>query len=285
MASRQGPTLRQKKLGAELKRLREAAGVGQKDAAAEIDGTQSKISKIEGGKTRPRRLELLALLTLYKVDDPKVTEDLLTLLRESGQTQYLPDYDLRADMREMVELESQCTRVEAFATMHLPGLFQIAEYASAMIEGLEPSLTEEEVAHYVGLRLERQKILEREQPPQVVCILDEGVIRRPVGGAAVMRKQLAQLLELAKKPHVTIQVVPFEQAVYAGLHGSFRTLVNDDTNALDVVEVSTWSKALYMQDAGDVEVYRKLFDEIRSSALSSRQSAELITNAMRDYEE
>ncbi|MHC5902493.1 helix-turn-helix domain-containing protein [Streptomyces sp. S6] len=284
MASRQGPTLRQRKLGADLKRLREAAGIAQKDAAAELDAQQSKMSKIETGRLRLRRLELQALLDLYGVTDAKVRTDLITLLRESGQTQYFPEYDLRVDAREMVELESECTRVEAFASMYLPGWLQIPEYAAAMIHGLEPWRSSEEVEHYVGLRMERQKVLEKENPPQVMCILDEGVVRRPVGGPGVMSKQLAHLLTLATRPHVTIQVVPFEQAVYGGLHGSFRTIINDDATTLDVVEISTWSKSLYMQDAADVEVHRKLFDEIRAAALSSRHTADLIKLAMRDFE-
>jgi len=78
--------------------------------------------------------------------------------------------------------------------------------------------------------------------------------------------------------------VPFEQAVYGGLHGSFRTIINDDATTLDVVEISTWSKSLYMQDATDVEVHRKLFDEIRAAALSARHTADLIKLAMRDFE-
>lgn len=285
MASRQGPTLRQRKLGADLKRLREAAGVGQKEAAAELDGQQSKMSKVEAGRLRLRRLELQALLDLYGVTDAQARADLITLLRESGQRQYFPEFDLRVDIREMVELESECTRIEAFAAMHLPGLLQIPEYAAAMIQGIDSSLSQEEADQYVDLRMERQKILGGEKPPQVVCILDEGVVRRPVGGPEVMSKQLGQLLKLARMPHLTLQVVPFEQAVYAGLYGSFRTLINDDATTLDVVEVSTKAKALYMQDAADVEVYRKLFDEIRAAALSSRHSAELIRRAMRDYEE
>jgi len=158
------------------------------------------MSKIETGRLRLRRLELQALLDLYGVTDAKVRADLITLLRESGQMQYFPEYDLHVDAREMVELESECTRVEAFASMYLPGWLPIPEYAAAMIHGLEPWRSSEEVDHYVGLRMERQKVLEKENPPQVMCILDEGVVRRPVGGPSVMSKQLAHLLTLATRP-------------------------------------------------------------------------------------
>ncbi|MDX3386720.1 helix-turn-helix transcriptional regulator [Streptomyces niveiscabiei] len=284
MASRQGPTLRQRKLGADLKRLREAAGIGQKEAAGALDAQQSKMSKIETGRLRLRRLELQALLDLYGVKDEQVRADLITLLRESGQRQYFPEYNLGVNLREIVELEAECTRIEAFSAMHLTGLLQIPEYAYAMIYGFDPWRTPEDVQHYVDLRMARQEIFKRERPPQVVCVLDEGAIRRPVGGPAVMRKQLGHLLELTNESYLTIQVVPFEQAVYAGLHGAFRTIINDDATTLDVVEVSTRAKALYMQDAADVEVYRKLFDDIRASALSSRQTADLIRRVMKDFE-
>jgi transcriptional regulator with XRE-family HTH domain len=284
VAGQQGPTLREKRLGAELKRLRTQAHVSQQDAAQVIDGTQSKISKIENGRTRPRRLEVIALLDRYDVAaDSKERTDLLRLWRVSTQPQYVAHHDLRADMRELVDLESSCQRMEILATMHLPGLLQIEAYAAAMIQGLEPTLEFEEVKRYVDLRMERQKILDREDPPLVVCILDEGVIRRPIGGPAVMVEQLKYLLELSRRPHVVIQVVPFEQAVYPGIHGSFRTLVSED-NALDVVEVSTWAKTLYMQEPTDVATYRKLFDEIRTTALPSRQTAQLLTAAVRDYQ-
>ncbi|MFM9610093.1 helix-turn-helix domain-containing protein [Streptomyces niveiscabiei] len=284
MTGRQGPTLRQRKLGADMKRLREAAGIGQKEAAAEIDGQQSKISKMETGKLRLRRLELLALLDLYGVKDERVRVDLLTLLRESGQRQYFPEYELGVNLREIVALESECTRIEEFAAMYTPGLLQTPEYAYAMIQGFDPWRTPEDVEHYVGLRMARQGVFEQEEPPQTVFILDEGVVRRPIGGPEVMVKQLGHLLELAKKPQVTIQVVPFEQAVYAGLEGSFRILINEDATTLDVVEIDTVTKALFMQDAADVTSHRKLFDEIRASALSSRQTADLIKLAMRDFE-
>ncbi|MGD6750362.1 helix-turn-helix domain-containing protein [Streptomyces sp. BH105] len=285
LAGQIGPTLRQQRFGTELRRLREQAGVGQKEAGAHIDGDQSKMSRIEKGRTRPKRLEVQALLDLYRVEGDEERARVLDLWKAGTSKQYLPEYDLRADMREMVELEASCTRMEMFATMHLPGLLQTDKYAAALIGGFEPTLEEADVKHYVDLRMDRQKILEREDPPQVVCILDEGVVHRPIGGPEVMAQQLAHLLELAKRPSVTIQVVPFDQAVYDGLHGAFRTLVNDDASALDVVEISTRTKTLYMQDGADVEAYRKHFDAIRSAALSSRQSAQLITQAMRNHKE
>lgn len=280
--ARRAPTLRMKRFGGELRQLREDAGVSQRDAAEAIDGTQSKISKLENATTWPRRLEVLALLGLYGINDEEQRQAIVRRWRQAVPAQFVATMDLRADMREMVDLEASCSRAEMFSTMHLPGLLQIEPYAAAMIQGLEPHLEEDAVKSAVGLRMRRQQILGRDDPPQVVCILDEGVIQRPIGGAAVMVEQLNYLLELAKRPNVTIQVVPFEQAVYPGLQGSFRTLISED-NALDVVEVSTWSKALYMQEPADVETYRKLFDDIRSTALSSRQTAELITHAVREY--
>lgn len=284
VAGQQGPTLRQQKLGAMLKQLRQDAGVSQTDAAKVIDGTQSKISKIENGRVRPRRLEVNALLDCYGVPgDDKVRTDLLRLWRVSPQAQYLTKYDMRADMREMVELESTCDRMEIFATMHLPGLLQTADYAEALIRGMQPTLPQDQVDEAVQWRVERQQVLHRDNPPSVFCVLDEGVIQRPIGGFKVAVDQLHRLLELARLPHVTIQVVPFRQDVYPGLQGPFRILINED-DALDVVDITTWARSLYMQDPEDVRLYRTVFDDIRSIALSSPQSVQLITSAIRDFE-
>ncbi|MFE9834005.1 helix-turn-helix domain-containing protein [Streptomyces sp. NPDC005551] len=282
---RRAPTLRMKRFGEEMRQLRERAGVSQKDAGLAIDGNQSKMSKIENATTWPKRLEVLELLKQYGLTGEDEVAAVIRRWRQAVPTEFVTKVDLRADMREMVDLESTCVRAEMFSTMHLPGLLQIEDYAAAMIQGLEPTLASDDVKSYVDLRMQRQKILDRvdPQPPEIMCILDEGVIRRPVGGPAVMAQQLKRLLELTKRPHVTIQVVPFEQAVYPGLHGSFRTLVSED-GALDVVEVSTWHKAWYRQEPSDVAVYRKLFDDIRASALPSRQTANLINDAVRTYQ-
>jgi transcriptional regulator with XRE-family HTH domain len=279
MSDRQGPTIRQKRLGSELRKLRESARLSQKYASEHIDGGQAKLSKIETGRQHIRRLELIALLDLYEVGDHALRESLLCLLRDSRKRGWWHRYDnaLGADTREMLSLEAECDRIDHFGSMLVPGLLQTPDYARAVIRGLGPHLPEEEVERWVGLRMERQRILEGDAPPQLICVLDEGALRRPVGGPAVMAAQLRRLIGTSRRPKVLLQVVPFGQAVHPGLYGAFRLLLHPACTTLDVVELSDWTGSRYLQEDTQVETHRMLFDEIRAAALSSRDSIELIS--------
>lgn len=286
MPTRPGPTIRQRRLGSELRRLRERAKVSQRDAGEHIDGGQGKLSKIETGRQNIRRLELLALLDLYKVDDGELREALVTLLRDSRKKGWWREHSntLRADTLDMISLEEECDRILQYCNMALPGLLQTEEYARALICGLEPHLPDEQVEFYVQLRIQRQQILDAADPPQFIGVLDEALLRRPIGGPEVMARQLRRLVEFSRRPKAVIQVVPFGQGVYHGVYGPFRALFNSSPAALDVVEMTHWTGGLYMEDPEQVESYRLLFDEIRSSALSSRQSLDLISRILGEFE-
>lgn len=286
MPARPGPTVRQRRLGSELRRLREKAKISQRDAGEHIDGGQGKLSKIETGRQNIRRLELLALLNLYQVEDQELRDALLSLLRDSRKKGWWHQYSgaLRANTLDMVSLEEECDRVIHYCNMALPGLLQTEEYAAALISGLEPHLSDDQVKFYVQLRMQRQQILDRADPPQFIGVLDESLLRRPVGGPGVMARQLRKLIELSRRPKVVVQVVPFDQAVYPGVYGSFRALFNSSPAALDVVEMTHWTGGLYMEEPVHVENYRLLFDEIRASALSSRQSMDLISQILGEFE-
>lgn len=286
MAARPGPTVRQRRLGSELRRLREGAKVSQRDAGEHIDGGQGKLSKIETGRQNIRRLELLALLDLYRVEDQELRGALVSLLRDSRKKGWWHQYSgaLRADTLDMVSLEEECDRILHYCNMALPGLLQTEEYATALIGGLEPHLADEQVEFYVQLRVQRQQILDRVDPPQFIGVLDEALLRRPVGGPAVMARQLQRLIDVSRRPKVVIQVVPLDQAVYPGVYGSFRALFNSSPAALDAVEMTHWTGGLYVEEPEQVESYRLLFDEIRSSALSSRQSLDLVSQILAKFE-
>jgi transcriptional regulator with XRE-family HTH domain len=281
MTGRQVPNIRQKHLGSELRKLRESARISQKYASEHIDGGQAKLSKIETGRQHIRRLELIALLDLYEVGDPALRESLLSLLRDTRKRGWWHQHDdtlLDADAREMLSLEADCDRIAHFSAMVVPDLLQTPEYARALIEGLGPHLPQEQVRHRVELRVQRQRILDRDTPPQFICVLDEGVLHRPVGGPEVMAAQLRRLVVLGRRPRTLLQVVPLCRGVHPGLHGTFRVLFHSSSTALDVLEVTDSTGSRYLHDDAHVETHRILFDEVRAAALPSRDSLELITH-------
>jgi transcriptional regulator with XRE-family HTH domain len=280
MTGRQVPNIRQKHLGSELRKLRESARISQKHASEHIDGGQAKLSKIETGRQHIRRLELIALLDLYEVRDPALRESLLSLLRDTRKKGWWHQHDdtLDADAREMLSLEADCDRIAHFSAMVVPELLQTPEYARALIEGLGPHLPQEQVRRRVELRVQRQRILDRDTPPQLICVLDEGVLHRPVGGPQVMAAQLRRLVVLGRRPRTLLQVVPLCRGVHPGLHGTFRVLFHSSSTALDVLEVTDSTGSRYLHDDAHVETHRILFDEVRAAALPSRDSLELITH-------
>jgi transcriptional regulator with XRE-family HTH domain len=280
MTGRQVPNIRQKHLGSELRKLRESARISQKYASEHIDGGQAKLSKIETGRQHIRRLELIALLDLYKVGDHALRESLLSLLRDTRKKGWWHQHDdaLDADAREMLSLEADCDRIAHFSGMVVPDLLQTPEYARALIEGLGPHLPQEQVRDHVELRMQRQRILDRDTPPQFICVLDEGVLHRPVGGPEVMAAQLRRLVVLGHRPRTLLQVVPLRRGVHSGLHGTFRLLFHSSSTALDVLEATDSTGSRYLHDDAHVETHRILFDEVRAAALPSRDSPELITH-------
>lgn len=278
--------MRQRRLGAELRRLREEANVSQRDAGEALDGGQAKVSKIENGRQRVTRLELLALLDLYQVADTSLRDFLVELARQSRTKGWWHQYGgaLTASSQEMVALETECDRMITYENMVLPGLLQTPEYAAALIRGLEPQLTDEQVQLYVNVRMERQKIFARPEPPQFVCLLDEALLHRPIGGDEVMAAQLRSLISTSRRPKTVIQVVPLSHAVHPGVSGRFRAFFHTTPTMFDVVEVPHWEGNLYLEEPTHVESFRLVFDDIRAAALSSQASMELITRVASQLE-
>ncbi|MFE7119353.1 helix-turn-helix domain-containing protein [Streptomyces sp. NPDC057654] len=280
------PTVRRKRLGSELRRLREAAAVSLQTAGQHIDGDKTKMSRIENGRQNIRPLELKALLTYYQVKDEALVAALLALHRQSKQAGWWQQYGdaLKPDFQERLTLEADAVRLGAFQTMVVPGLLQTEDYAEAVMRGAGSSASTDQIAELVRLRMERQAVFERAEPPQYICILDEAVLHRRVGGRKVMIAQLRKLIELNERPLLSIQIVEYEQGSYAGIDGSFTLYTYPDPMELDIVGLDYLDGALYLEDDAPVERYRTAFDQLRAVALSSRQTIDLISRIIRDLE-
>ncbi|MFI1887012.1 helix-turn-helix domain-containing protein [Streptomyces jumonjinensis] len=284
MAGHPRPTVRRRRLGSELKRLREAADVTMDQAAERIGGDKSKISRQENGRQSVSKLEIEALLILYGVDDPRLQTALTTMSRESRRKSWWTQYSgiLPALFQERLSVESDAARMFVFQPLLVPGLLQTREYAEEVIRSAGTSASEEEIESFLSVRMNRQEIFRKENPPQYVCLLDEAVLRRVIGSPGMMAAQLQRLIELNKPPRLSIQIVPFGQGWHAGLDGPFAIYSYPDPMDLDVVNLDYLDGALYLEEDGPVDQYRLAFDQLRSSALPSRQSMELIARVAKN---
>ncbi|MBT2382661.1 helix-turn-helix transcriptional regulator [Streptomyces sp. ISL-11] len=208
-------TARRRRLGSALRGVREAARVTVAEAAGALHCDNTKISRIETGGHRVTRLELDRLLDLYAVSEEKTREWLIALAAEGRKRSWWHQYGepLPARFKETLALESDVAAIHTFQAQVIPGLLQTREYAATVMSGSDP-LSPQELDFYVGLRMERQGIFRRENAPEYLCILPEGVLRHSIGGPALMAKQLWQLVEVSRAAKVTVQVVPSSQSAF-----------------------------------------------------------------------
>jgi transcriptional regulator with XRE-family HTH domain len=272
------------RLGGQLRRLREAAGITPEEAGFEIRASRSKISRLENGRVKLKNRDVTDLLTLYGVRDEAVRSKFLTLVIQSSGPDWWGEYGdiLPGWFESYLGLEAAAATIRSFEVQFVHGLFQTADYARAVTRlGRKPA-PEGEIDRWVNLRLKRQELMSRPDPPNVWSVVDEAVLRRPVGGTAVMRAQLRHLIEVAQLPHVTLQVIPFARGAHAGESGSFTVLRFEERDLPDVVYLEQLTNAVYLEQRSDVERYLEVVDEISSQALTPDETTRLIEQAARE---
>ena len=271
-------------LGTQLRRFREAASVTPERASAAIRGSRSKISRMETGSVRFKIRDVTDLLTLYGVTDEQVRSRFLSLARQSGKPDWWARYGdvLPGWFEPYLGLESVAATIRSFDIQFVHSLFQAEDYARAVTRLGHEADAPGEIEDRVALRLKRQDLLTRQDPPRIWSVLDESVLRRPVGGPAVMRAQLRRLVEVAGMPHVTIQVVPFARSGRAGESGSFSILRFADRDLPDVVYIEHLTSAIYLEQRPDVEHYLGVMDRLSGQALSPAATRRVIEQAARE---
>jgi len=257
-------------LGAQLRRLREAAGISAEKAGYEIRASRSKISRMETGRVGLKLRDIEDLLTLYGVADERERTKVLALASRSREPEWWTQYnDILPDWFETyLSLEPAAATIRSFETQFVPGLFQTEDYARAVTRLGHKAASDAEIERRVGLRLGRQDLLDGRQRPRIWVIIDEAVLRRPVGGALVMRAQLRRLTEAAQLPGVRLQVVPFARGGHAGASGSFSILRFEEQDLPDVVYIEQLTSAVYLDQRADVEHYLEVVDLLSGEALS-----------------
>lgn len=265
------PTVRNRQLGMELRRLREQAGKTQQDAAEWLGIADTGISKIENGKQRISIGQLRSLLQLYDVGSPH-SDYLLQLCREAGQRGWWVEYGKTVPkwFRDYVGMETAATEVWTWQPLFIPGLLQVPEYTKAVADS--PA---EEIERIVRIRSERQKRLTGDDPLILRAIIDEAALRRDVGGPDVMRAQLVRLTELAKLPNVSIQLVPFSAGAHQGMRGAFTALRFPET-AMDTVYLEAYKTAAYAEAPAEVAFYTDTFEDLAAMALNCDDTVRLI---------
>jgi transcriptional regulator with XRE-family HTH domain len=271
-------------LGSQLRRFREAARITPEQAGFEIRGSRSKISRLENGRVKLKSRDLTDLLTLYGVFDEDLRSKFLDLARQSNAPDWWTKYsDILPDWFETyLGLEAAAATIRSFEVQFVHGLFQTEEYARAVTRLGRKTAPPEEVDRRVALRLKRQDLLSRPNPPRIWSVMDEAVLRRPVGGPAVMRAQCRHLIEVAEFPHVTLQVVPFASGGHAGESGSFTVLRFEERDLPDVVYIEQLTGAIYLDQRADVEHYLEVVDELSSEAPAPAETTRFIEQVARE---
>ena len=271
-------------LGAQLRRLREAADISAEKAGYEIRASRSKISRMETGRVGLKIRDVEDLLTLYGVTSEQQRERVIALAKRSREPEWWAKYnDILPDWFETyIGLESAAASIRSFEMQFVPGLFQTDDYARAVTRLGHQTASAAEVERRVGLRRKRQELLVRAQPPRIWVVMDEAVLRRPLGGVPVMRAQLRHLIEVAALPHVTLQVVPFARGGHAGAGGSFSILRFEEQDLPDVVYIEQLTSAVYLDQRSDIEHYLEVVDQLSGEALTPASTVRFIEQVARE---
>ena len=271
-------------LGAQLRRLRETVGISADKAGYEIRASRSKISRMETGRVGLKLRDVGDLLTLYGVVDEEERARVLGLAKRSKAPEWWTQYnDILPDWFETyLGLESAAVAIRSFEMQFVPGLFQTEDYARAVTRLGHKTASADEIQRRVGLRLKRQDLLARAQPPKIWAVMDEAVLRRPVGGTPVMRGQLRHLAEASWMANVTLQVVPFDRGGHAGASGSFSILRFEERDLPDVVYIEQLTSAVYLDQRSDVEHYLEVVDQLSGEALTPDESRAFIQQVAKE---
>ncbi|MGW7427495.1 helix-turn-helix domain-containing protein [Streptomyces sp. NPDC054813] len=278
------PTLLKMLVGVQLAGIREDFGLSQDQAARAVGFSAPKLSRIESGKGRrpPAEADVRALLELYKTDEHEA-QVLLQLLRRAGEPGWWQRFDKRL-MPEwfdrLVGLQEAATTIRTFEIQHVPGLLQTAAYTRAVVERGLPTAPAREVQRRIELRMRRRELLERADPPQLWAIIDESVLLRVLGGPEVMREQLQHLVDMAQRPHVTVQIVPLDVTNASSPAIPVTYLRFGGLDLPDIVYLEHIKSAAFLEDRDETEEYRLALDRLGDEALNPRESLERLRDTV-----
>ena len=279
-----GPTVRRMLVGTQLRRLRTELGISREAAGEAIRASEWKIHRLENGQVGFKERDIIDLLRLYQVTDPTEIAEFVALAREANSPGWWQHYGdvLPSWFRTYVDLESAATLIRTYEGQFVPGLLQTDDYIRAVVQGAHLDHTAEDVGRRVRLRMARQTVLTREQPPRLWAVIDEAALRRPVGGREVMRGQLERLVDATKLANVTLQILPFGSGAHPAMAGSFSILRFGDQELPDVVYLEHLTGASYLEKRDEVERYLDIMEILCVEAERPDRTVELLERILEE---
>ena len=276
-----GSTARRIVLGAQLRRLREAAGLSRSEAGYVIRASDSKLSRLELGRVAFKERDVSDLLITYGVEDAAEREAFLEMVRQANQPGWWRRYNdvMPGWFQDFVGLEESAERIQAYELQFVPGLLQTEEYARSIMTRGRPEHAPPDTERRIALRMQRQRILTGVHPTKLWVVIDESVLHRPIGGRRVLREQLNHLLEASRQPNITVQVVPNALSGYAA-EGPFMILRFAEPELPDVVYIEHLSGALYLDSQEEIETYGRSIDRLSVDAETPDRSRQLLSKVI-----
>ncbi|MFD5798306.1 helix-turn-helix domain-containing protein [Streptomyces diastatochromogenes] len=283
MASNVNPTVRRRRLGQELRRLRELKGMTAEEVAERLLVSQSKISRLENGRRSISQRDVRDLCGVYEVEDQRIVDSLMEMARDSRQQGWWHTFgDIPYSVYIGLETDAESLRV--YEPQLVTGLLQTRAYAEALVQGALPETSTAEIEKRVQVRMRRQERITAEANPlRLWVVLDEAALKRVVGSKLVMREQLEHLIEMSQLPHVTVQVLPFEVGAHPGLNGQYAILEFTDAADSSVVYLEGVTSDLYLEKAQDVQKYAVMYEHLRAQSLNVEQSRQYISDVAKTY--
>ena len=276
------PTVRQRELGMRLRELRTGLGLTVEQVGAELLCSATKISRIETGARRTSLRDVRDLCQVYGVDDPAPLMDLARQAREPGWWSRFDDLGYVSS--PYIGLEQEAAAITSYSMYYVPPLLQTADYARAIIRGIERKMDNRVLSDRVEARLLRQRRLDAPNPPRYRALADEAVFRRQVGGFAVMRAQLDKILTWTTLDRGSIQVVPFSAGAHASTDSNFDVLeFGENSRQPPIVYVEGLAASQIHERPGEVARYREAIEYLRDLALNTADSAALIAAIRGEY--
>jgi transcriptional regulator with XRE-family HTH domain len=269
------PTVRSRRVGTELRRLREAAGVTTAQAAELLNCSPAKISRIENGIVSARVVDLRLLLDRYGDQDQEHRAYLERLARESSKRGWWQDYNdtIPPYYADFIGLETDASYIKTWEPTAVPGLLQTPEYARAVMLANPAMISPDKLENFISIRRERQARLEQDTDVRLDVVIWEAALITTVGGDEVQRGQLSRLLELMNRPNISVQVLPLEAGDKASMSGSFVMFSFGSERSVSTVFVENLTSSQYLERDQELRGYTLVFDALRSAALSPAASA------------
>ncbi len=278
-----GPTVLRILLGTQLRRLREAKGITREEAGYKIRASGSKISRMELGRVSFKERDVVDLLEMYGVDGEEQAS-LVALAREANSPGWWHKYSdvLPEWFQVYVGLEEAASLIRLYEVQFVPGLLQTPEYARAVISLGLPGAPPEEIERRLSLRLTRQELLNKAGGPRLWAVVDEAALRRPIGGKEVMKAQLERLVEVAREPSITLQVVPFRSGGHAAEAGAFTIMRFPEPDLPDIVYLEQLTSALYLDKREDVETYTEVMERLSVESESPERTIDVLSGMLEE---